>query len=155
MNTFRLIACPTLSHEQRTDTYFDSGCTVGDYLRELGWKTDGLTARVFIDGQLVPDAEWLTAEPKPGQAVVVRRVYTGGQGGNQGKQILHIIGMLVVAVGAAYLAPLIAPAYLGKLAVPLTQAGLTIGGALALNGHVPRSRPRRALAQPRPLKEAA
>ena len=75
MEQFRLIACPSLSHEKRTDTYLTSGRTVGDYLTELGWQTNGLHARVFIDGEFIPDAEWLMAEPKPGQSVVVRRVW--------------------------------------------------------------------------------
>lgn len=155
---FRMIAVPGICHENRQDRYFASGRTVGEYLHELGWTTDGLNARVFIDGRHVPDAEWLTAEPKPGQAVVVRRIYSGGGGGNQGKQILQIIGTVALAVGAAFAAPYLA-AFVGitsKAGVAAVQAGLTVGGMLFMNAHIPASRPRRALPQPRrELKEAA
>ena len=164
-DTFRMIACSSLSHERRTDRYFPAGRTVGDYLHDLGWKTDGLNARVFIDGEYIPDAEWLTAEPKPGQAVIVRRVFSGGgRGGNQqGKQIMQLVGMLAVALGAAYAAPFLASALgsaaglgmgggiVGAVGAPVVQGILTVGGALAMNGLVPASRPRRAL--PHPVRE--
>jgi len=154
VNQFRLIACPTISHERRQDRYFSAGRTVGDYLRELGWKTDGLHARVFIDGQYIPDAEWLSAEPKAGQAVVVRRVLGNGGGGNTGKQIGMIVGMLVLALGA-----IAAPAALAGLAANMgasagtwagiiaargaITAGVLVAGSLAMHGPIPMPLPRR------------
>lgn len=162
MDTFRLIACPSISHERRTDRYCRPGQTVGDYLRELGWKTDSLHARVFIDGQLIPDAEWLDAKPTAGQAVVVRRVFQGG-GQNGGKQIGMIVGMLAI-FAAAFFAPGAIAGLSGMLGAsggvwggiigasgPITGA-LTIAGTLALHAKIPKPLPRRAT---RTLPEAA
>lgn len=156
---FRLIACPSISHERRHDTYFAPGRTVGDYLNELGWKTDGLSARVFIDGQLIPDAEWLDAKPAAGQSVIVRRVFTGG---NTGKQI----GMLAILALAPFAAPTLASVasilgasggtFGGILGVSgVISAGLGIAGILALNGLIPPALPRRRALPTRELKEAA
>ncbi|MCS6305238.1 MAG: hypothetical protein H8K07_16470 [Nitrospira sp.] len=63
---FRMIACPSLSHERRTDRYCDAGRAVGDYVRELGWQPERMSARVTIDGALVPEAEWETVVPQAG-----------------------------------------------------------------------------------------
>lgn len=152
METFRLIACPTLSHERRQDRYMPSGKTVGECLRELGWKTDGLSARVFIDGQLVPNAEWEHATPTAGQAVVVRSIPQGGPGQNRSKEIGRIVSMLVVAL-AAIVAQVAIPGILGTI----VAATISIGGTLALNGRIPTPLPRRSLPVPMriPLKEAA
>lgn len=154
--TFRMIACPTLSHERRTDRYFEPGRTIGEYLREMNWNTNDVSARVFIDGQYIPDAEWLTAEPKAGQAVVVRRVLGNGSGGNVGKQIGMIIGMLALAFAA--------PAAGGALAglstalggsagvwagiigaTPLITASVLVAGSLAMHAAIPPPLPRRLL----------
>ncbi len=147
---FRMIACPTISHERRTDRYFESGRTVKDCLDELGWRTDGLHARVFIDGRYIPDAEWWTTEPQPGQAVVVRRVLRGGGGQGGGKQIGMLVGMLVIMaaayfVGGGALASFL-PEALQMLGTPggwqIAGAVVGIGGALALNALVPPPRPK-------------
>lgn len=152
--TFRLIACPTLSHERRTDRYYQTGQTVGESLRSLGWQTDGLHARVFIDGQLIPDAEWERAEPTSGQAVVVRTIPRGvGQGGNVGKQIGMIVGMLALAVAGGFVAGgalsgLFAAEGLamafgsGTALANLTAGAILIGGSLALNALIAPSQPR-------------
>lgn len=165
---FRMIAVPGISHEQREDRYFSSGHTIADCLREVGWTPDPLHARVTIDGELIPDAQWLTMEPKPNQAVVVRRVYTGG--GNTGKQIGQIIGLLAISIAAWYAAPALAGGLAG-LASTMGATGATWGGiigssgyiwgaltvasSLAMNALVPRSLPRRLPAPLRDLKEAA
>lgn len=154
LTTFRLIACPTLSHETRSDTYVHTGTSVGDAVRALGWTTDGLSARVFIDGRLVPDAEWETAVPQGGQAVVVRRVLTGGGGGNTGKQIGMLVGM-VALIAASFFAPGAlagAASFLGANgsvyggilgASHAVQASVLVAGSLALHGPIPRPLPRR------------
>ena len=165
---FRLIACPSILHERRSDTYCEAGRTIGDYLQALGWKTDGLHARVSIDGELVPDAEWLTAEPKAGQSVVVRRVLTGGGGQNTGKQIVQLVGMLVImaaayATGQGYLASLLPTALQMAMGVgggvgwQVAGAVIGIGGSLALHARIPPPLPRRVpLPLPtRTLSEAA
>lgn len=148
--TFRLIACQTLSHETRSDTYVPEGTTVGEALQHLGWQTDKVSARVFIDGQLVPEAEWLDAEPKPGQAVVVRRVLSGGGGGNGGKQIGMIVGMIALMaatwwIGGGGLAGFLPTALQMVGTVGGWQAvgaGVLVAGSLALNALIQPSRPR-------------
>lgn len=155
-NAFRMVAIPGLSIERRQDHYFDAGRTVGDYLTELGWKTDGLQARVIIDGDVIPDAVWQTMEPKPGQAVVVRRVYGnmgGGKGANQGKQIMQIIGMIGIAVAAAFtpaMLPALMPAmsgawsgfFLSSTGAAIMSAAVGIGGSLAMSARIPKPLPR-------------
>lgn len=167
MRTFRMIACPTVLHTKRTDNYYESGKTVGECLREQGWDTEKVNARVFIDGELVPDAEWLSAKPREGQAVVVRSIPAMGGGGNTGKQIGSILMMVAIFAAALY-----APAALATLSSMLGASGgvfggilgasayitafTTIAGSLALNARIPTPLPRRALPQPiRELKEAA
>ena len=166
MQTFRLVTFPTLSFDRRTDQAIEPGQSVGACLRALGWKTDHLTARVYIDGQLIPDAEWLTAEPAAGQAVIVRRIPKGGNG-NTGKQVLQIVGMLAIFAAAFY-----APFALVGLSTMLGASGgvwggiiaasgyitaaTTVMGSLALNARIPTPLPRRALPHPmRELREAA
>lgn len=163
METFRLIACQSLSHQRRTDNYIEPGKSVGECLRDLGWKTEGLSARVYIDGVLIPDAEWETVEPQAGQAVVVRRIPQGRNFG-EGKQIIQIVAMLALVVAAVY-----APGYILALlpealemglidigATAAIQAAVLVSGSLALNARIPTPLPRRALPRPvRELKEAA
>lgn len=149
-DTFRLIACPTLSHETRSDTYVKEGATVGDALRGLGWKTHGLSARVFIDGQLIEGAEWEMAEPTSGQAVVVRRIMSGGGGGNGGKQIGMLVGMIALMaasffIGGGALASFLPTALQMVGTVGGWQAvgaAVLVGGSLALNALIQPSRPR-------------
>lgn len=149
-NTFRMIACPTLNHERRTDRYFPAGRTVGDYLHELGWTPDRLHARVTIDGQLIADAEWQQARPHAGQAVVVRTIPMGGEG----KQALQIVAMVALVVAAAYVGGGglvgILPEALGMglgygtAASGLLAGGILIGGSLAINALIAPPRPRLA-----------
>ncbi len=143
--TFRLIACPTLSHEHRQDRYEPIGRTLGDSLRGLGWETNGLHARVFIDGELIPDAAWETVTPRDGQAVVVRRIPLGpGGGGDRGKQAMQIVGMLALVVASVVTAGAGIPALgiaAGSLSANLVGAAILIGGTLALRALVPPPRP--------------
>lgn len=148
--TFRLIACRTLLYERRHDRYIRPGRTIGECLRELGWKTDGLSARVFIDGHLVQGAEWEYAMPTAGQAVVVRTVMADGGGGGGGKQIGMIVGMLALMaatwwIGGGGLAGLLPEALQMMGTVGGWQAvgaAVLVGGSLALNALIPPSRPR-------------
>lgn len=165
MNTFRLIACQSISHERRSDQYIPQGKTVGECLKQLGWQTEGLNARVFIDGQLC-QGEWLDAKPAAGQAVVVRRVFQGGGQGGGGKNIGMMIGMLLILAASFYAPGAIAglSSFLGAsggvwggiigASGPITTA-LTVAGALALHARVPRPLPRRLPIPMRPLPEAA
>lgn len=143
VETFRLIACPTLGHERRSDQSLVPGQPLGAYLRALGWSPERVHARVTIDGRLVPDAEWLVVEPKPGQSVVVRTVPTGGEGG---KQAAQIVGMLALTVAAIYVGGGGAAGLLGQtlgtgIGAQVTAASLLIGGSLALNALIAPPRP--------------
>lgn len=138
METFRLIACPSLSHERRTDQYLEPGQTLKECLRALGWHPESVSARVTIDGTLIPDAEWLEATPTAGQAVVVRTVPTGGDG----KQIAQIIGMIALTVAAIYIAGG-AGGYLGTTIgaagwqAQALATGVLVASSLAMNAHIP------------------
>ena len=158
---FRLIACPhVFSIEKgRIDALRPAGGTVNDLIRSIGWTPDGLSARVFIDGEYVKDAAWEYTVTRPGQSVVVRAVPMGGEGG--GKDVGRIVAMvaimaLAIAVSGGALAPLAAAfgaGGMGLLAAGSTYAvllgaSISIVGSLALTGLIPSPLPRRALPQP-------
>lgn len=158
MESFRLIACETLSHERRTDTYIEPGKTVGECLTQLGWKTDGINARCFIDGQLC-QGEWLEATPKAGSAVIVRRIPRGGDG-NTGKLIGQIVAMIALVVAAIFAPPALAglSAMLGASAgtfagILSASSAITattlIAGSLAIHATIPPPVRRRALLESR------
>ena len=151
---FRLIACPSISHERRTDRYCDAGRVLGDYVRELFVASDRLQARVTIDGALVPQAEWETVVPQAGQAVVVRAIPQGGGGNGQGggKQAVQIAAMLALTVAAIYVGGAETGFLAGKVFSgssltygTLLGGGILVAGSLALNGPIPAPLPRRAL----------
>lgn len=135
---FRLISCPSLSHEQRQDNYFEAGRSIKDCLASLGWNTSGnLQARVTINGELVSDAEWLSVKPPKDASVVIRRTYGmmgGGKGANTGKQIMGIIAMLTVAIGAIY-APALLPS-IASMASAMGASGGVWGGIMGAGGFI-------------------
>lgn len=143
LEEFRMIACQSLSHERRTDHYFPAGKTLGEYVRELGWSTDNLHARVSIDGKIIPDAEWIVTEPLPGQSVVVRAIPGNGQNG--GKQAAQIVGMIAIAVAAFYTA--VGSLQMGAWFAANSAsayglaAGIAVAGSLALNALIAPPRP--------------
>jgi len=57
---YDLIACPNVLSIQkdRIDVERSAGGTVKDLMRSIGWTPEGLSVRVFLDGQLVRDAAW-------------------------------------------------------------------------------------------------
>ena len=79
-DNLRLIACPhILSIEKgRIDVQRPAGGSVNDLLRSIAWTPEGLSARVFIDGEYVKDAAWEYTVPRAGQSVVVRAIPMGG-----------------------------------------------------------------------------
>lgn len=127
----------------------EEGLPIGDLLRGIGLNPDPIFARVFIDGQLIPKAEWEWAVPQAGQLVTVRVVPTGGQGG--GKDALRIVAMIGVIAAAMF-----APAALGALGVgglttstgaltfqaALVSATVSIVGSLAVNALIPPTKPK-------------
>ena len=147
----RLIACPwPLSIEKdRIDRMVPAGATVANYIRELGWNPDRLSARVMIDGKLVEQAYWEHVRPKAGHALVIRIIPRGGE---NGKTALRIVGIIATVVASAWisgggLAPLFGGALFaqGTVGATILAAGAAIGLTLALNAPVPPTLPRRAL----------
>ena len=160
----RLIACPhVLSIEKgRIDVLRPAGGTVNDLVRSIGWTPEGLSARVFIDGEYIKDAAWEYTVPQAGQAVIVRAIPTGGDGG--GKQVGQIAAMVAIIVLATvlqqhYATPLaLAWGISTMTASAVIVSATTIVGALAMTALIPTPLPRRALPQPvreQELKEAA
>jgi hypothetical protein len=149
----RLIASPhPLSAEKdRIDRTVPEGGTVGDHIRGLGWTTEGLSARVFLDGELVQDAAWEYTVPHAGQALVVRAIPTGGPGG--GKTALRIVSMIALMAAAVFTGGAEVFAVGGALAGwgGAAAVGISLIGTLALNGLLPVPLPRRAL--PRPIED--
>ena len=152
---FRLIACPhVFSIEKgRIDALRPAGGTVNDLIRSIGWTPDGLSARVFIDGEYVKDAAWEYTVTRPGQSVVVRAVPMGGSEG--GKDTTRIVAMIAIMVLAVALPPAIGLLGVGAalfVTTPFVGLAITgtisIVGSLALNGLIPSPLPRRALPQP-------
>lgn len=156
----RLIACPhVLSTEKdRLDVMRPPGGTVTDLLRSIGWTPEGLlSARVFIDGELVRDAAWEYTVPRSGQSVIVRAIpMSGGGGSGQGKEMGRMVAMIaimVVAVAtqqywAAGLAATIGFGMTAGTAAAIGLATISITATLALTGLIPQPLPRRALPQP-------
>lgn len=150
VNQIRLIACPCIfsTEKDRIDRYVPEGGTVDDHLRGLGWETKGLSARVFIDGEFIPDSQWEYAVPRAGQSFVARVIPMGG-GGGQGKDAGRMVAMIAVMVLA-----MVATAYGG----PLAGMAVMMLGTILVNALVPPPLPRRPLplqAPQRNLLEAA
>ena len=156
-HNLRLIAMPhILSAEKgRIDVTRPAGGTVNDLMRSIGWPSDRLHARVFLDGEYVKDAVWESTVPSPGQSVVVRAVPMGGGGG--GKDVGRLVAMIAV-MSLAIAAPYISPFIVGAWAGTALTVGISIAGTLAISGLIPTPLPRRTLPQPLPaprLQEAA
>lgn len=85
--SLRLIACPhILSIEKdRIDVERPVEGTVTDLLRLIAWTRDRLSARVFLDGELVQDAVWEYTVPRAGQSLVVQAIPMGAAAARAGK----------------------------------------------------------------------
>jgi len=142
----RLIACPHLADEwDKIDRYVPAGPTVAAHLRAIGWKPEGLHARVFIDGEFVEQARWKYTVPQAGQSFVTRVIPSGGQGG--GKDALRIVSMLAIVVASMFVPPLIgATGVAGALFVTtpgmaaFTSAAVSIAGSLRATSLLPARR---------------
>lgn len=150
----RLIVCPhPLSTTRgRIDVTIPAGATVAEHLQSIGCKLDRITALVYINGRLVPKAEWETAVPQVGQSLALQAVPAGGDDGG-GKSILGIVAMigLVVAtwyiggVGIAGALPTMAGGWTsafmgGQIGASVLAGGVLISGSLAINALIPPSR---------------
>ena len=167
----RMIACPhILSTEKgRIDVMRPAGGSVKDLMRSIAWMPEGLSARVFIDGEYVKDAAWEYTVPRAGQSVVVRAIPMGGAmgggGGGQGKDAMMIVAMIGIIALSVSMPALVGFIGVGAALFAGTTAGAafltvgtSIGLSLALSGLIPQPLPRRALPQPArepQLQEAA
>lgn len=143
----RLIACPYLALEHgRIDRYVPEGETIAGHLRALGWQPEGLSARVFLDGRLIEQAQWEYTVPAGGQSLVARVIPMGGDEG--GKTALRIVGMIAVVVAAAFTGGAAGGAvgsFFGVSAntgAALAMGAVSIAGSLALGALIPPARPR-------------
>jgi len=155
----RFVASPSpLSVDRgRIDRMVPEGLTVSGHLRTVGLNPDPLWARVFIDGRLIPKAEWEWTVPKAHQCLTVRAIPMGGDGGG-GKMAVRIVAMLAVVVASVYTGGAAASALgpggsglfgVGGLSAGTAgaigagiSAGITIASTLAINGHIPPPLPR-------------
>ncbi|TKB59075.1 MAG: hypothetical protein E8D49_09105 [Nitrospira sp.] len=167
----RFIACPHVfsAEKDRIDALRPAGGTVGEHLRAIDWHPESRPARVYIDGVLIPEAQWEYAVPRAGQSVVVRAIPMGGGQGKDTARIVALLAIIVIsiAVSRGALAPVAgalagsggwAALVGGSTASVAAGATVSIVGTLALNGLIPAPLPRRALPQPLPeprLQEAA
>lgn len=147
--SLRLIACPhVLSIEKdRLDRMVPAGGTVAAHLHAIGWQSESVHARVWIDGVFIEQARWESAVPEAGQSLVVRAIPMDNQGG--GKDVGRLVAMIGI-LALAFVAPQLigATGFLGSIiaTTPGVGAALTaavsIIGTLAITGRIPPARPR-------------
>lgn len=142
----RRIVCPYLGLTRgRIDECVYPGMTVAEHLRELGWKTGSLNARVMIDDRVIEYAEWEYAVPQAGQAFVTRIIPLGG-GGKDLFRLVAMVGVIALAFAAPALIGMtgFAGAILATTpgAAGLITAAVSIAGTLALTALIPPARPR-------------
>ena len=130
------------SSETRQMTVHE-GATIGEIVGVSGIPEQywGFV-RVWVDDVEVPRDAWLRVRPKVGRHVYVKITPQGG--GGSGKNVLASILMLIVTIGAAIFAPMIAgalfPALTGaglKIATGLIGAGISMVGALLVSALIP------------------
>lgn len=124
------------------------GGSLNEMLRAINLDPDRIFARVFIDDQLVEQAEWLTARPHAGQQVTVRVIPTGGGAGGAGggKDILRVVAMLgviILSIFAPYAAP-VGWGLVGSWMGAALSATVALVGSLAVQALIPPPKPKLA-----------
>jgi hypothetical protein len=110
-------------------------------MRSIGWTHDRVSARVYLDGKLVKDAEWEYTKPCAGQALSVRAIPMGGGGG--GKDIGRMVAMIaIMAVSIAIMQPELGVAALLGAWTGAAAAATSIIGTLAISARIPPALPR-------------
>jgi len=141
----RLVACPRPFSIDRIEQYIPEGTTVAEMMRGLGINPDRIFARVFIDDQLVPKAEWEWAVPRAGQFVTVRAIPTDG---GQGKDALRIVAMIAVVALAVASGQFYGAAFASSIGVSnavgaaIITTTVSIAGTLAVNALIPPPKPK-------------
>lgn len=145
---FRMIACPhILSNDKgKIDVSRPVGGTITDIMRSIGWTHEGLSARVFLDGELVKNAAWEYTLPTAGQSLVVRAIPMGGE---NGKSALRIVAMIaVIAAALAMPGAIMGMGFYGAIAMTTPgmagalSAVISIAGTLAVTARIPPPLPR-------------
>lgn len=119
------------------------GATVAEIVRDAALPEHYWSfIRVWVDDVEVPRELWARVRPKAGRHIYVRVTPHGG--GDGGKNVLASVLMLIVVAASAVFAPMIAGALLPgltgvglKVATSLIGAGLSMVGALLINGLIP------------------
>lgn len=135
------------------------GLTVADLLDHTGARLgmaqrDSLALVVSVNGRTVPASQYTTTTLMPGQHVTLMPVLTGGGGG--GKDVLRMVGMVIIAIVATVVSygiltsPAIA-AMIGGTALTantaasmgmvvlaaIGSAGVMVAGSLLINAELP------------------
>lgn len=90
---------------------------------------------VGVNGALIEPKQWAVTFLKPGDFLTLVPVPQGGGGGGAGKTILRVVGMIAIAVAAAYSGGLAASAMgftetTAAGATVLTSTGMAIAGGI-------------------------
>lgn len=159
-NPTRLTVIPNLLVEHgRVDRSMKDQESIADAMREAGWNPSMTSARVFIDGRFIPQAEWEFSVPQRGSSICIRRIPMGGGGGGGGKQTGSMIAMIAVmalALAAPYVLPGLLAAGMGSMGFMTSfaalgsgfgaaalSAGVGVAGMLAVRALIPAPLPRR------------
>ena len=143
----RMIVCPRpLSTTlDLVEISCPAGATVAEHLQAIGCQPDRMTALVYLDGRLIPKAEWDYAVPKVEQQLVVQAIPHGG-GDGEGKSVLGIVAMIGLVVATWYIGggavagmlPSLSGGWTasflgGGIGAQALAGGLLIGGPLRIN----------------------
>lgn len=110
-----------------------AGMTIAEMLGEGASQT----CSVSIDGYDVPQALWASVKPKAGHTI---HIVLYPQGGGNGAKWIRLVAMVVLMIAAPYLAPYLATAFGGSVAV--WTGVVMMVGTLAINALVPPPTPK-------------
>jgi predicted phage tail protein/sulfur carrier protein ThiS len=133
--------------DQDTITWqYRPGQTLADLIDHAGkilQMRESMSLAVSVNGQQIPVDQWTQTTLVPGQQVVMVPVLTGGGGG---KDILRMVGMVIIAIVASIVSygvvgAMVMGGYLTSsvgiyAAFGLTYAAVMIGGSMLLNAAI-------------------
>lgn len=128
------------------------GLTVADLLDHTGARLgmahrDSLALVVSVDGRAVPASQYTTTTLVPGQHVTLMPVLTGGGGG---KDVLRMVGVVVLAIVATvaqqyWATALVASGWGATAATAISMVGaaaIMVGGSMLINSLLPPVMPK-------------
>ena len=136
-HSYRVIACPHIlsADKDKIDVQRPAGGSVSDLLASIGW-TDRLSARVFLDGELIPDARWEYTLPKAGQSLVIRAIPMGGENGKTALRIVAMIAVIAASIVTANPGGVVA-GVLGTTGALAAGVAVSVAGTLAITATIP------------------